>query len=378
MSIHSISEFAFDWAATDQDQGDAFAHAPFDHLDSADIIIRSSDGVHFRTVKLLLSLSSPIFKGMFSLPRSAEGIDETKDSLPIVDLTENSGTIKSLLSFCYPAVYTGKVGLDMSEISAVLEAAKKYEMEETHNSAVQCLAKPPFLEQEPLRVYAIACRHKLKEEAILAAKYTLRRPLLGDAYFPELTSIDARKLYRIQLYHKECAEAAMKVANDHTWIISADYAFFDCRGQESQDESSSYTRVLSPPSRKYKHGFQKTALVHSWWLEYMESTRVALESSSHGQTVKNLSRVGPAFAAADRCPVCRPTVAAHFQKFVEKFAAEVDNRIADVRRPLPHFVKANDVDDIAGSSTPRLLERLRMRSTIAQRVLNLVRGNDCI
>src|ERR1700691_3221543 len=98
----------------DENQGTVFAQAPFDHVDAADIIIRSSDGMHFRMIKLLLSLVSPIFKDLFNLPRSTEeeGIDETKDGLPIVDLTEKSGTIKNLLSFCYPAIYNGDVGLE--------------------------------------------------------------------------------------------------------------------------------------------------------------------------------------------------------------------------------------------------------------------------
>jgi hypothetical protein len=122
-------------------------------------------------IKALLSLASTIFKDMLGLPRSeSDSIDETRDGLPIVDLTEISRTIKGLLSFCYPVIYTGKVELEtLSEVSALLEAARKYEIEGIRKDVVQSLTRTRFLEQEPLRVYAIACRHKLEAGAWLAA-----------------------------------------------------------------------------------------------------------------------------------------------------------------------------------------------------------------
>jgi len=320
MSIHSVT-------IADENQGAVFAQAPFDHVDAADIIVRSSDGMYFRMIKLLLSLASPIFKDLFSLPRSTEGIDEAKDGLPIVDLAEKSGTIKNLLSFCYPAIYNGNVGLveTLSEVSALLEVVQKYEMEGIRKAVVRSLIQPRFLEQEPLRVYAIACRHKLETEARLAAKHTLHRPSMEDAYFEELASIDAGQLYRAQLYRKECAKAAMKVASDHTWI-KADgyYLFFKCN---DKTESQTHTFISSLPSRKYQGTPQ---LVHTWWKEYMASTQVALQSSSRGETVKDLGRVGRAFAGAGGCPSCRTVVVDDFRRFVDRFAKEIDLRISEV------------------------------------------------
>jgi hypothetical protein len=315
----------------DEGQKAVFAQAPFDHLDAADIIIRSSDGIHFRMIKVLLSLASTIFKDMLALPRSdIESIDETRDGLAIVDLTETSETIKGLLSFCYPAIYTGKVVLEtLSEISALLEAATKYEMEGIRKDLIQSLIRPQFLEQQSLRVYAIACRNKLEAEARLAAKYTLRRPILEHPYFPELASIDAEKLYCVQMYRKECAEAAMKVATEHTWIIGDSYAFLNC-GCRDDDFVESYTFIQSTPSRKHKYGYQLTVIVHPWWLEYMESARVALQISSQGETVKSLTTVGDAFAAAKKCSACRSTVVLDFRRFLDKFEEEVENRIAKV------------------------------------------------
>ena len=331
--------FMMESTVAEKDQGAVFAKSPFHHPDG-DIIIRSSDGIHFRMMKLLLSLASPIFKDMFSLPRSAdENIDEFLHGLPIVDLTESSRTIENLLSSCYPAIYGKTSGLQgLSDVSALLEAAKKYEMEETGRAVVPFLTKPQFLAQEPLRVFAIACRYKLDAEAILAAKHTLHRSILEDKYSQESEMIDGGTLYRVLQYRNECAEAAMKVAKIHTWIKSDYYAFFDCR---NQDEDRLCTDISSPPSRKYKHGYDRGVSVHIWWMEYMESTRVALQTATCGETVRDLIRVGPAFAAANKCSTCRLTVAADFRQFVDEFAKEVDDRISMVQYLSPHFFSSN-------------------------------------
>ena len=316
--------------AVDKNQHAVFAHAPFDHLDAADIIIRSSDGVHFRMIKVLLSLVSTIFKDMFDLPRSENNsVDETRNGLPIVDLTESSGTIKNLLSFCYPAIYAAKVRLEtLSEVGALLEVAMKYEMGGICKDVIESLIKPPFLQEEPLRVYAIASRHKLKEQATLAAKYTLRRPILQDTYFPELASISGRELYHVLRYRKDCAEAAMKVATEHSWITQDGYAFFNCGCAD--DEIAGYTQIRSASSRRYKRGYSLKVGVHRWWFEYMESARLALQSSSHGETVKKLTTLDHTFAMAQTCSACGPNVVADLRRFINKFREEIEQRISEV------------------------------------------------
>ena len=65
----------------------------------------------------------------------------------------------------------------------MLEAVEKYEISGVRKTMIPFLTKPQFLEQEPLRVYVIACQHGLKAEAIMAAKNIFYRPLLEDTYF---------------------------------------------------------------------------------------------------------------------------------------------------------------------------------------------------
>jgi hypothetical protein len=58
---------------------------PFDRPD-ADVILRSQDNVDFHTFKILLSLSSPLFNTMFSMPQAQHegGDQEFKDGLPVI------------------------------------------------------------------------------------------------------------------------------------------------------------------------------------------------------------------------------------------------------------------------------------------------------
>lgn len=62
----------------------------------------------------------------------------------------------------------------------------------------------------------------------------------------------------------------------------------------------------------------------------MDETETALMDSSCGQTVKDPERVDHALTKAIKCPNCRHKVVAHFREFVDLFAKNVDQAIANV------------------------------------------------
>jgi len=66
----------------------------------ANIIIRSSDLVDFRVHKSVLAMTSPFFKDLLSLPQPSDG--ETVDGFPVVQLSEDSELLNSLVSILYP------------------------------------------------------------------------------------------------------------------------------------------------------------------------------------------------------------------------------------------------------------------------------------
>ena len=69
-------------------------------LPDANFIIQSSDNVNFRVHKSVLALASPFFKDLLSLPQPSDS--ETIDGLPVVQLSENSELLNSLVTMLYP------------------------------------------------------------------------------------------------------------------------------------------------------------------------------------------------------------------------------------------------------------------------------------
>ena len=66
----------------------------------ANIIIRSSDLVNIRVHKSVLAMASPVFKDILSIPQPSDG--ESVDGLPMVQLSEDSDLLYTLVSMLYP------------------------------------------------------------------------------------------------------------------------------------------------------------------------------------------------------------------------------------------------------------------------------------
>lgn len=192
------------------------AGPPFDHTD-ADVIIRSSDNVDFRVFKLLLLLGSPFFRDMFALPQASEGdpSGETKDGLPVVQVTEGRKVLEMLLSSCYPM---DPPPLDqLEDVESLLKVAIKYSVERAEKRAREMLVETRFLRANPVRVFAIACRYKMEEEARLAARATLSESLTEEACGPELEFITAGKLFKLLQCHLRSVTAARNATIDFPW-----------------------------------------------------------------------------------------------------------------------------------------------------------------
>jgi hypothetical protein len=139
---------------------ETLASAPFNDT-ATDIVLRSKDGVRFHVYKLLLSLTSPFFREMFTLPRPTP----SNDNVDTIEVTEDSQTLDHLLRLCYP-VLSPIIG-EFTDVTNVLEAAVKYEMEKP--TALMKVALLTFVNERPLQVYVVACRLRLEVEAKSAA-----------------------------------------------------------------------------------------------------------------------------------------------------------------------------------------------------------------
>jgi hypothetical protein len=78
------------------------AISPVESFDvpDANLIVRSSDLVDFLVHKPVLAMASPFFKDLLSLPQPSDG--EFVDGLPVVQLSEDSEVLNTLVSMLYP------------------------------------------------------------------------------------------------------------------------------------------------------------------------------------------------------------------------------------------------------------------------------------
>jgi len=290
------------------------ARAPFNNA-KADVILRSADNDDFRVFKVLLSLASPFFDDMFGLPQG--DIDnEMKDGLPVVWMTEEKKTLETLLLMCYPMTVVDRPELEtLAGVHLMLEAANKYNMESVEKSLRACLVMPRFLDVDPLRAFAIACRCRLEAEAKLAAQATLGRPLSTEHYVPELELITGGHLHKLLKYHDNCAAACKEVATDFTWIDNTSFFWFD----RSASDSPTRTAYIGPG------GLRR---VNIWWLDYMRGVAAALENHTwHEATRASLMQTARQ-ENRGRLPVALFMV--EFPEFIDLLMAKLKEVISEV------------------------------------------------
>lgn len=190
----------------------AYANPPFDD-DDADVILRSSDNIDFNVFKLLLSMGSPFFKDMFSLPQAAGDGGDTRDGVPVIQVSETAKVLRMLLVMCYPMDAAEQLALEkLEDVDMLLDAAIKYSVERAEKNAREMLVGSQHLKANALRVFAIACRHRLDREARVAARATLSGPIPRINFGAELELLSAAKLLRLLKYHEDCI-ASMQVAD---------------------------------------------------------------------------------------------------------------------------------------------------------------------
>ncbi|EJT98204.1 hypothetical protein DACRYDRAFT_83945 [Dacryopinax primogenitus] len=142
-----------------------------------DCILRSIDSQDIRVYRRILIEASMFWKHLFSLPQSQPDVDpaDPESAVPIVDCTERGRTLKLLLQLIYP-VPKPKFRT-FAQIEPVLEAAHKFEMDAALQHLAGILREAHFIQLDPVRVYALACRYDLPELARLSSSFTLRSDL---------------------------------------------------------------------------------------------------------------------------------------------------------------------------------------------------------
>ena len=189
--------------------------APFDDP-QADLILQSSDGVHFRVFKLILSLASPVIVDMFSIPLPSSQKPHDEDH--VVHLTEHSTALDVVLRHIYPARLPN--GDKLLYANNLAEFARKYKVESLDRFIMGYLTDS--VERDPVGVYAVAVTYGYHDIGAIAARSCLNLPFFG-LESPYLRCITAEHLSELHRYHVACGKAASAVAaSDRTWFLSFD------------------------------------------------------------------------------------------------------------------------------------------------------------
>ncbi|KAH7909196.1 hypothetical protein BJ138DRAFT_258928 [Hygrophoropsis aurantiaca] len=296
-SHHNVCSLPVIFTMTDENQSDeavAPVDTPFDAPD-ADIILRSSDGADIRTYKLILSLVSPVFRSMLTLPQPA---DETATSStpPIIIMQEDKHTLEKLLLHCYPGYYNG-ISLDsLDDIKVVVAAATKYDMQAVLEHIRKWMVTSPLFATNPWVFYAMSCLQGWEAEARLAAFNIIKGQDLywgSDHYVPELEGLNAGSYYRLTTYHARCGAAA----RDSTRNL-------ECLGtllSRSCMDRCYQSNCLKVRLRFGTHDFPN---VPSWFQDYLHAVGEELVLRPSVSTVMDSKLLTKALKEAGSCPTC--------------------------------------------------------------------------
>ncbi|OJA08960.1 hypothetical protein AZE42_06844 [Rhizopogon vesiculosus] len=300
------------------DKETSTAQAPFDNPD-CDIILRSCDGVNFHVFKLILSLVSPVFKDMFTLPQAESDVS----SVPVIFVEESSTTLNSLLLLCYPA--TTPTFNSLKDAKDMLKAATKYDMAAALSRAGD-LVMAQFVSTNSLELYALSCKFGWQHHAQTAATQTLKIKDLGrpSGDFTGIDDISGFDHHRLLAYHYECGVAAKAVGQSLSWLgpLANDMCMWKCIR-----ESRSETRYIIP-----QVGSQSLVM---WFHEYLVSIGNELLARPCGSTLWESESYGRAMAIAVRCAFCQNTVVGTMDKLRTLHVAEVNRAVENVKLKSP-------------------------------------------
>ncbi|KAJ6549092.1 hypothetical protein DFH09DRAFT_989097 [Mycena vulgaris] len=260
-----------------------FPTFPFDAPDT-DLILRSSDGVDFHLARAVLSLVSPVFRDMFSLPQP-----ESAPAVPIITVTEDAGKLDRALRFFYPGAQPTITTLD--ELRDVIEIlVSKYDIQWIVPTVKQHLER--YIGRKPFSVYTIASIHDWRDLVLAAAKELLKFPLpVFTTDVPqEIRHITGVAYHNLLSYHLRCGAVAKATTADLSWIeFPTVLVWFTCN-------TCNY-HCAPTLSDGIPHAARR------WFMEYFTEMGAVLMETP-GINLREHPRFYKALREAARCGVC--------------------------------------------------------------------------
>ncbi|KAH8104112.1 hypothetical protein BXZ70DRAFT_684987 [Cristinia sonorae] len=298
-----------------------FSHAafPFDRTD-ADLILRSTDLIDFRVHRAILEMSSSFFANPSDVLDSCSGgmSSAEEGGLPICHINATGHILDLLLRHPYP-VPTPDVD-DMDAAYALLRVSREYGFALVVDGLKRTILR--FAEANPLKAYARAAMLGCKEEMQLAARISLRYPILEE-YVPELEELSAGIYHRLLSYHRLCGRVAAAVVDDMEWAALHDGspapAWLTCHLCPS-------FKVGAFPKSK-----DRDLCATSWFHTLVLTLKQGLRARPCGSTLFNSELSETSLTEAMACPVCHDTAAAECRRLILLLKEEVNHAISKIR-----------------------------------------------
>jgi len=151
-------------------------------LPGADVILRASGEKEFHAHKLILSLASPVFRDMFSVPQPPP---TESSELPIVDVNDPPEAFEIFLRTIYPT--RNPLITDIQTLVTIIHLADKYDAKDVldiHKDHLPSLSG----NLTPIQLYTILCACGREYEAGAAARRVS---------FASLSTLDSNPLLQL-------------------------------------------------------------------------------------------------------------------------------------------------------------------------------------
>ena len=317
---------------------------PFDH-DDADIILRSSDRVDFHVYRAILSISSPFFKSMFSLPQpNTSSAPERKN--PVVDLPENSRTIATILTFIYPVVYAAPEPESLDDMMDAFVAAKKYEMVIVSQCLSETFAESKCVRDDPIAAFCAAYSRELGEACRIAAKASLKCRMNLNNIADKLQYLNGPAFYQLYKFHRACSTSAAQAVSDTdlSWLTVtvsktvslSTSGWWDLANSARRCKCLTHDYTLgSSPGSLTNHLDEVITLHHCTWKastsyhDFITRTHDVLLEHPCLEAVTSYQFLAPSYQTKE-CDYCRLTLLG-LPEFSRLLGKEIERRVSEVR-----------------------------------------------
>lgn len=197
---------------------------PFDSDPGADAVIISCDNFIFQVRRAILSLASPFFDSLLSLPQSQpasvirhEDSSSQGTSLPSIRMPETGFVVDIILRYCYPVATPGDMD-NYTTLIAIRTAAEKYEMDFLA-SKVDEYIKGTYCKNSAycLLLYRAAYNKQQENESRFYARDCLKLSYSSLVRHWPASTLD-ESLANLIEYHESVSEVVIETITDSQFI----------------------------------------------------------------------------------------------------------------------------------------------------------------